>query len=201
MPRCCLSQVVYVRAVARVHALRGVVGWVGSSGGSGGVSAAPAGIHWPVECPLGGWSWGSACGSGAHPHTHVHTLWRAHGGGARDLLPIPISLVIPPSLCPCRTLRVAFMFGVGCGGGAWRVPLGGRCLKPVHTYLPRHAGSLPFSRLVRWPAPSPARRRRKTYPSRMNGASPSMWSLAPPAPQSWPGPLPPSHPRSARDQT
>ena len=120
MPRCCLSQVVYVRAVARVHALRGVVGWVGSSGGSGGVSAAPAGIHWPVECPLGGWSWGSAGVAAVRIPTLMCTHRRAHGGGARDLLPIPISLVIPPSLCPCRTLRVAFMFGVGCGGGAWR---------------------------------------------------------------------------------
>ena len=166
MPRCCLSQVVYVRAVARVHALRGVVGWVGSSGGSGGVSAAPAGIHWPVECPLGGWSWGSACGSGAHPYTsHAHMgarTWRRRRR-ARGLLPIPISLVIPLCLCPRRTLRVVFVFW--CVVWGWRVAcFGGKHLKPVHTCLPRHLGGSLSSRLVRWPAPSPARRRCQTSP-------------------------------------
>ena len=147
---------------------------------------------------MGGWSWGSACGSGAHPHTHVHTQARAWRRRARPPahphLPSHTPEPLPLSHVAC-CLRV---FG-GCGGGAWRTSWWQRCLKPVHTYLPRHAGSLPFLRLVRWPAPSPARRRRQTSPSRMNGSSPSMWSLAPPAPQSWPEPLPPSRPRSARD--
>ena len=119
MPRCCLSQVVYVRAVARVHALRGVVGWVGSQEGV--AALAP-----PRQGFIGLWSapWVGGRGALRVAAVRIPTLMcthrRAHGGGARDLLPIPISLVIPPSLCPCRTLRVAFMFAVGCGGGAWR---------------------------------------------------------------------------------
>ena len=166
-----------MRAVARVHALRGVVGWVGSSGGSGGVSAAPAGIHWPVECPLGGWSWGSACGSGAHPYTsHAHMGARAWSRRrrARDLLPIPISLVIPLCLCPRRTLRVVFVFW--CVVWGWRVAcFGGKHLMPARTYPPRYLGVSLSSRLVRWPAPSPARRRCQTSPSRKDGSSPCMW--------------------------
>ena len=118
MPRCCLSQVVYVRAVARVHALRGVVGWVGSSGGSGGVSAAPAGIHWPVECPLGGRSWGSACGSGAHPHTHVHTQARAWRRRARPPTHPHLPSHTPE---PLPLSHVACCLHVRCGVWGWRV--------------------------------------------------------------------------------
>ena len=82
---------------------------------------------------------------------------------ARGLLPIPISLVIPLCLCPRRTLRVVFVFW--CVVWGWRVAcFGGKHLKPVHTCLPRHLGGSLSSRLVRWPAPSPARRRCQTSP-------------------------------------
>ena len=119
---------------------------------------------WSVS--LGGWSWGSACGSGAHPYTsHAHMgarTWRRRRR-ARGLLPIPISLVIPLCLCPRRTLRVVFVFW--CVVWGWRVAcFGGKHLKPVHTCLPRHLGGSLSSRLVRWPAPSPARRRCQTSP-------------------------------------
>ena len=126
---------------------------------------------------LGGWSWGSACGSGAHPYTsHAHMgarAWRRRRR-ARGLLPIPISLVIPLCLCPRRTSCVVFVFW--CVVWGWRVAcFGGKHLKPVHTCLPRHLGGSLSSRLVRWPAPSPARRRCQTSPSRKDGSSPCMW--------------------------
>jgi hypothetical protein len=164
---CSPPQVVYVHAVARVHALHGAVGWVGFSGGSGGVRAAPAGIHWPVECLLGwvvvGLCVWQRCASLHITCTHGRArTWRRRRR-ARGLLPIPISLVIPLCLCPRRTLRVVFVFW--CVVWGWRVAcFGGKHLKPVHTCLPRHLGGSLSSRLVRWPAPSPARRRCQTSP-------------------------------------
>ena len=78
----------------------------------------------------------------AHPHLPSHT-------------PVPL----PPSHIACR------LFVFWCVVWGWRVAcFGGKHLKPVHTCLPRHLGGSLSSRLVRWPAPSPARRRCQTSP-------------------------------------
>ena len=144
---CSPPQVVYVHAVARVHALHGAVGWVGFSGGSGGVRAAPAGIHWPVECLLGwvvvGLCVWQRCASLHITCTHGRArTWRRRRR-ARGLLPIPISLVIPLCLCPRRTLRVVFVFW--CVVWGWRVAcFGGKHLKPAHTYPLRTLRRLAF---------------------------------------------------------
>ena len=192
---CSPPQVVYVHAVARVRALRGAVGWVGFSGGSGGVRAAPAGIHWPVECLLGwvvvGLCVWQRCASLHITCTHGRARMEASEARARPPahphLPSHTPVPLPPSHIACR------LFVFWCVVWGWRVAcFGGKHLMPACTYPPRHLGGSLSSRLVRWPAPSPARCRSQTSPSRKDGSSPCMWFPAPPAPRSWPEPVPPS---------
>ena len=164
---CSPPQVVYVHAVARVHALRCAVGWVGFSGGSGGVRAAPAGIHWPVECLLGwvvvGLCVWQRCASLHITCTHGRARMAASEARAwppaHPHLPCHTPVPLPPSHLACR-LRV-LVCGVGVARGVlwWQAPQA-RAHMPSQTLL---GGSL-SSRLVRWPAPSPARRRCQTSP-------------------------------------
>ena len=124
---CSPPQVVYVHAVARVRALRGAVGWVGFSGGSGGVRAAPAGIHWPVECLLGwvvvGLCVWQRCASLHITCTHGRARMAASEARAwppaHPHLPCHTPVPLPPSHLACR-LRV-LVCGVGVARGVlWR---------------------------------------------------------------------------------
>ena len=177
---CSPPQVVYVHAVARVHALHGAVGWVGFSGGSGGVRAAPAGIHLPVECLLGwvvvGLCVWQRCASLHITCTHGRAHMEASEARARPPahphLPCHTPVPLPPSHLACRLCVLVCGVGVARGVLWWQAPQARAHMQPG---LPRHLGGSLSSRLVRWPAPSPARRRCQTSPSRKDGSSPCMW--------------------------
>ena len=127
---CSPPQVVYVHAVARVHALHGAVGWVGFSGGSGGVRAAPAGIHWPVECLLGwvvvGLCVWQRCASLHIACTHGRAHMEASEARARPPahphLPCHTPVPLPPSHIACRLCVLVCGVGVARGVLWWQAP-------------------------------------------------------------------------------
>ena len=193
---CSPPQVVYVHAVARVHALHGAVGWVGFSGGSGGVRAAPAGIHWPVECLLGwvvvGLCVWQRCASLHITCTHGRAHMEASEARARPPahphLPCHTPVPLPPSHIACRLCVLVCGVGVARGVLWWQAPQA-RAHMPSQT-LRRLAfieagplaGSVPRSASV----PNLPEPKGRLLPLHVCG------SLAPPAPRSWPESIPPS---------